>query len=92
MFTWTAQVQQSVIDTVGSGRSFTTTGQASGNLSIGKNKSGDDVLQITGQAGLFLEVDAPNKTSPHWQAFTGISGFLGLTMSFYSYPGDNAIR
>jgi hypothetical protein len=91
-FTWTGQLQEAITNSVKSGRAFTTTGTVNANISLAKNKNGDDVVQITGQAGLFLEIDAPNKTDPKWNATTGLTGFLGLTLSYYSYPGDTPLR
>jgi peptidoglycan hydrolase-like protein with peptidoglycan-binding domain len=91
-FTWTTQLQEAIVKSVSGGRSFTTTGTVNANISLGKNKAGDDVVQITGQAGLFLEIDAPTKTNNDWSAVAGVSGFLGLTLSFYSYPSDNPLR
>jgi hypothetical protein len=58
------------------------------NLSLVKNKNGDDVVQLTGQGGLFMEVDTPSKSSSHWAASGGGLGFIGFTLTYYSYPGN----
>jgi hypothetical protein len=86
--TWTAQVQEAITNSVTGGAAFTTEGLVNANLSLVKNKNGDDVVQLTGQGGLFMEVDTPSKSSSHWAASGGGLGFIGFTLTYYSYPGN----
>lgn len=86
--TWTVQMQEAIANSVAGGAAFTTTGVVSANLSLAKNKQGDDVVQLTGQGGLFLEVDSPSQADNRWSASGGGTGFLGLTLTYFSYPGN----
>jgi hypothetical protein len=86
--TWTMQMQEAITNSVAGGAAFTTTGLVSANLSLKKNKHGDDVVQLTGQAGLYLEVDSPSQADNRWSASGGGTGFLGLTLTYFSYPGN----
>jgi hypothetical protein len=86
--TWTVQMQEAITGSVAGGAAFTTTGVVSANLSLAKNKHGDDVVQVTGQGGLFLEVDSPSQANNRWRASGGGTGFLGVTLTFFSYPGN----
>ena len=47
-------------------------------------KRGDnDVLQVTGQSGLILELDPPGETNDHrWDVKAGLGAFLGLTGTY----------
>jgi hypothetical protein len=85
--TWTVQMQEAITNSVAGGAAFTTTGVVSANLSLAKNKQGDDVVQLTGQGGLFLEVDSPSQADNRWSASGGGTGFLGVTLTYFSYPG-----
>ena len=85
--TWTVQMQEAITNSVAGGAAFTTTGVVSANVSLAKNKQGDDVVQLTGQAGLFMEVDSPTQADNHWSASGGGTGFLGVTLTYFSYPG-----
>jgi hypothetical protein len=86
--TWTVQMQEAITNSVAGGATFTTTGLVSANLSLKKNAQGDDVVQLTGQAGLYLEVDSPSQADNRWSASAGATGFLGLTLTYFSYPGN----
>jgi hypothetical protein len=86
--TWTVQMQEALTNSVAGGAAFTTTGLVSANVSLAKNKQGDDVVQLTGQAGLFLEVDSPSQADNRWSASGGGTGFLGVTLTYFSYPGN----
>jgi hypothetical protein len=86
--TWTVQMQEAITNSVAGGAAFTTTGLVSANVSLAKNKQGDDVVQLTGQAGLFMEVDSPTQADNRWSASGGGTGFLGLTLTYFSYPGN----
>jgi hypothetical protein len=86
--TWTIQMQEAITNSVAGGAAFTTTGLVSANVSLAKNKQGDDVVQLTGQAGLFMEVDSPTQADNRWSASGGGTGFLGLTLTYFSYPGN----
>jgi len=86
--TWTVQMQEAIANSVAGGAAFTTTGVVSANLSLAKNKQGDDVVQLTGQGGLFLEVDSPSQADNRWSASGGGTGFLGVTLTYFSYPGN----
>lgn len=51
------------------------------NFSLIKDKNDNDVLQLTGQGGLILEIDPPEGTDGRGVK-AGISAFLGLTGTF----------
>jgi hypothetical protein len=86
--TWTVQMQEAIANSVAGGAAFTTTGVVSANVSLRKNKQGDDVVQLTGQGGLFLEVDSPSQADNRWSASGGGTGFLGVTLTYFSFPGN----
>ena len=80
-FNWSVQAQlalmKSLTNPSGSGQ---LTGLVSANLSIIKNKDGDDVFQVTTQFGPLLEADPPRKDSgSKWEIKGGGVLFFGLT-------------
>jgi peptidoglycan hydrolase-like protein with peptidoglycan-binding domain len=86
--TWTAQVQQalwqSLQNGVGGGSSVTSL-NVTGNISIKKDSQGNDVVQITGQTGPYVEFDTPNMVNRDWKYAVGWGAFLGVTISYTSY-------
>jgi hypothetical protein len=64
-----------------------TSAQAAGivqaNLTIKKNKNGDDVLQLTGQVGAVANAELPNRNNgDKWRITAAFTGFLGLTVTY----------
>ena len=87
-FTWTTQAQEAVYQSlrrgVGGGSSVTSL-NVTGNISVLKDKQGNDVVQITGQTGPYMEVDTPNATTRKWNFGAGWGFFFGITVSYTSY-------
>jgi hypothetical protein len=51
-----------------------------GNISLDKDKGGQDFLQLTMGGGIFGEVDAPDDSNSHtWRRKVGAAAFLGVT-------------
>lgn len=86
--TWSAQAQQAFYESlkrgVGGGSSVTSL-NVTGNISLLKDSQGNDVVQVTGQTGPYLEVDTPNMTTNKWNFGAGWGFFLGVTLSYTSY-------
>jgi peptidoglycan hydrolase-like protein with peptidoglycan-binding domain len=86
-FTWSAQIQQALFRNMkqdGGGNS-TTAINITGNISLLKDSQGNDVVQITGQTGPFVEIDTPNSVTNKWNAGVGWGVFGGITFSYSSY-------
>jgi len=86
--TWTTQVQQAFYQSlqkgVGGGSSVTSL-NVTGNISLLKDSQGNDVVQITGQTGPYLEIDTPNMVTRDWKFGAGWGAFLGVTLTYTSY-------
>lgn len=86
-FTWSAAAQAALNKSLNT-RSASAQGQvfAQANLSLKKNSNGDDVLQVTGQAGLFLSAEAPNDNNGNkWNITGGAVLFFGVTGTFNDF-------
>src|SRR5208337_1709813 len=77
-FTWNAQAQEALYKSmqqgVGGGSSVTSL-YLNLNYSLLKNSHGDDVVQITGQPGVYGELDTPNLTTKNWVFRAGAGAF-----------------
>ncbi len=81
-FSWSIQEQAALVKSLT--KRTLPSPQLSGivgvNLSIIKNKGGDDVLQVTTQAGILLEADPPTEESNQkWTVKASGTLFFGLT-------------
>jgi peptidoglycan hydrolase-like protein with peptidoglycan-binding domain len=81
-WSWSVQEQFALIKSLSnSSGSLQLSAMPSLNFSLIKDKNDNDVLQLTGQSGLILEIDPPDGTSG-WSLKAGFSAFLGLTGTF----------
>jgi peptidoglycan hydrolase-like protein with peptidoglycan-binding domain len=81
-WSWSVQEQFALVKSLSNGSgSLQLSATPSLNFSLIKDKNDNDVLQLTGQSGLILEVDPPDGTNG-WGLKAGFSAFLGLTGTF----------
>jgi hypothetical protein len=81
---WSFQAQAGLVKSVSNpSASAQAQGIVQGNLSIKKNKGGDDVIQVTGQVGGVANAELPNRNNnSKWTITGGLTAFLGVTVTY----------
>lgn len=82
-WSWSLQEQLALVKSLsGGGGSVQGSVMPSVNYSL-KKKGDNDVLQLTGQGGLILELDPPDPSKGNsWGVKAGLGAFFGLTGTF----------
>jgi hypothetical protein len=85
-FTWSAAAQLALIKSLSNPLppGLQSSGLVQGNISVLK-RGGRDVVQLTGQAGILLEADAPTKEINRWTWKSGGILFFGATGTFSAF-------